>query len=324
MMVSHPNILVDTIRLPNGSYFDISRDQVRGTRHSLPSICPRANPQPPEELLPDGDQLAEIEIRVRELGLICEDESIHLVGCQYRRESRCECELRPPALLKQRTDEWTTLRDLKSAIIAMTKAVHPYVEGRRSGQAVSNQDLVMFKTLAERVQTLAHLLSLPLPPVITNMSLAHGPTALPVDERTEGLIIAQEAGREWLTIWSKVRGVIDNRLALIDRAAQEVKPATPVSVERLVFEDSSLTILLDGCKDDPPLTPTAYWFLKTLGVPKRLGHMVPSSEITGHGLKGKKFIRVLRELPSRWRNLIKSASGSGGGYCLTLPPKSCP
>jgi len=62
------NFLVDSIGLPGGGRFDIYRDDVKPSRASLPSVCPRAEPKPPEELRPPGQLLAEIEFRFREHG----------------------------------------------------------------------------------------------------------------------------------------------------------------------------------------------------------------------------------------------------------------
>ena len=93
---------------------------------------------------------------------------------------------------------------------------------------------------------------------------------------------------------------------------------------RLVFDDPSRTITLDGLADDDPLSPEGYQFLKAIGTGNRCGTMVPGRDITGPGLAGKKLRRVVDKLPARWKKLVTSQRGSGGGYCLTLPPRSCP
>ncbi len=133
-------VLADTIRLPDGDFFDIYRLDVKGTRYSVPSICPNAAPKPPVELRPDGDLLAEMECRFRSLGLVKPDESMRWVGRQDRRETRCGCELAPAEFYRPRPPEWRSLRDLKFAIVAMMKLVGPYVEGRRTGQILSDED----------------------------------------------------------------------------------------------------------------------------------------------------------------------------------------
>src|SRR5207248_608680 len=132
-MVCRANILVDTVRLPDGTYFDVYRDDVKGTRYSLPSICPHADPKPPVELRPAGDLLAEMEYRFHDLGLISPEESMHWVGRQERHETRCRCELAPAEFYQPRPAEWRTLRDLKAAIIGMMKLAEQYVEGRSAG-----------------------------------------------------------------------------------------------------------------------------------------------------------------------------------------------
>jgi DNA-binding MarR family transcriptional regulator len=221
---SRMNTLVDTIRLPNGGYFDIYRDDVKGTRHSVPSICARAEPKPPVGSRLEGDLLAEIEYRFHDLGLISPDESIHWVGRQDRRETRCGCELAPAGFDRPRPAEWRTLRDLKAAIVAMMKLVGTYVGGRGTGLLFPSQDRVTFDGAAERVYGLAQSLNIPLPPIVTNPSMIrvhpHGPTALPVYELAEGLVISEADGRHWLANWRAVRVGLDARLAQLDRTVQ--------------------------------------------------------------------------------------------------------
>ena len=222
-MTSRLNVLVDTVRLPGGGYFDIYRDDAKATRYSLPSVCPHADPKPPLELRRDGDLLAEMECRFRDLGLISPDESIHWVGRQERRETRCGCELAPAGFYQPRPAEWRTLRDLRAAIVAMMKLVGSYVEGE--GSSFPSQDRVTFDTVAERVYGLAQSLNIPLPPVVTNPNVVrvypHGPTALPVYELAEGLVISgvrRQAGGS--RTGRAVRVGIDARLAQLDRTAQ--------------------------------------------------------------------------------------------------------
>lgn len=221
---SRLNILVDTILLPNGRYFDVYRDDIKGTRYSLPSVCPHAEPKLPLELRPEGDILADLECRFRDLGLIGPDESIHWVGRQDRRETRCGCELAPAGFFQPRPAEWRTLRDLRAALVALLKTVDPYVEGRWAGSVFPAQNRGLFDLVAERVCGLAQSLNLPLPPAAANPSAAglqlHGPTALPVHERAEGVVVFETGGRQWLSNWRAVRVAVDARLEQLDRAAQ--------------------------------------------------------------------------------------------------------
>jgi hypothetical protein len=131
------------------------------------------------------------------------------------------------------------------------------------------------------------------------------------------------AGSLWDAAASRTRGWLQ-RLEKrwgpsICVTSQSPKPNAP----RIVFDDAARTATLDGIPDDEPLPPDAYWFLKTLGDPERLGKMAPRGSFTGPGLIGQKLIRVYNKLPKRWQDLITSQRGSGGGYCLTLRPKKC-
>ena len=101
----------------------------------------------------------------------------------------------------------------------------------------------------------------------------------------------------------------------------EVAASSASSTRRLSFEDASRTVALDGMADSAPLDPVAYQLLKALGDGGRCGSWIPRSDLVGPGLKGKKMARVICALPSRWRKLVTTRSGSGGGYCLTLPPR---
>jgi hypothetical protein len=97
------------------------------------------------------------------------------------------------------------------------------------------------------------------------------------------------------------------------------------SGQRLEFDDYTRTVTLDGVPDDEQLDPDCYQFLKAVGRPGRCGTRVPGRLIAdAPGLKGKKLVRVFNKLPRRWRDLIDSQSGSGGGYCLTLPCRDVP
>src|ERR1019366_1245550 len=85
------------------------RDNVRPSKATLPSICPKADPKPPVELRPDGGMLAEIEARYRSLGLINDGQSIHWVGHQLSNATTCTCDLSassdtPPASEQQKVD----------------------------------------------------------------------------------------------------------------------------------------------------------------------------------------------------------------------------
>ncbi|MBP3956852.1 hypothetical protein J8F10_16390 [Gemmata sp. G18] len=100
-------------------------------------------------------------------------------------------------------------------------------------------------------------------------------------------------------------------------------PATPGS--RLEFEDQSRIVSLDSVPDASSLPVDVYWFLKAIGAGERCGSMIPGSDIQSMpGLAGKKLSRIIRKLPKRWTSLVASRNGAGGGYCLTLPPKTCP
>lgn len=109
------------------------------------------------------------------------------------------------------------------------------------------------------------------------------------------------------------------------RRADTLDGSLPAPAERLVFDDATRTIALDGVTDPAPLDPDVYQLLKGLGAGGRCGTVVSGPDITDlPGLKGKKLARIVAKLPARWKKLFVSRSGSGGGYCLTLPAKSCP
>ena len=75
----------------------------------------------------------------------------------------------------------------------------------------------------------------------------------------------------------------------------------------------------------PLALKAVYQFLKAIGAGDRCGWMVSGNDITrAPGLASKKLKRVVEKLPFRWQRLVTSQRGSGGGYCLTLPPRSCP
>jgi hypothetical protein len=95
--------------------------------------------------------------------------------------------------------------------------------------------------------------------------------------------------------------------------------------KRLQFDDITRTAYLDGIVDKETISPNAYQFLKAIGKGDRCGRMIAGPIVAeAPGLSGKKLSRVLDQLPNRWKKLISSRPGSGGGYCLTLPPKKSP
>ncbi|VTS01857.1 unnamed protein product [Gemmata massiliana] len=216
--------LVDTIRLSSGEHLDVYRNNIKCTRYSLPSICPHAEPKLPLELHPPGDLLAEIECHFRELGLIGSDESLHWVGHQARPQTRCRCELAPAWFFRPRPPEWGTLRELRNALVSMTKRVGPYITGARTGHVLPTQERSTFDALAERVYGLTQALNIPLPPVVTNprafQSRPHGPAALPVCGSAAELIVSRADGEQWLSNWRAVRVGVEARLAQLDRVAQ--------------------------------------------------------------------------------------------------------
>lgn len=211
------NFLVDAVFLPGGGWFDVRRDDVKPSRASLPSVCPRAIPKPPEELRPPGVLLADLEFRFRDLGLVGRDESIHWVGRQQHREEWCSCELAPAELAGPRPPEWRTLCDLRTTIVAMTALVGRYAEGARPDAVLRGGDLNIFDHLAERAYGLAQAVELPLPPPTPGGGgRVRGPTSLPVVERPGAVTLAAgEVGR-WLATWRGVRIGVEARLGHFD------------------------------------------------------------------------------------------------------------
>lgn len=104
-------------------------------------------------------------------------------------------------------------------------------------------------------------------------------------------------------------------------SATPAAPPLPAPPEpRLVFDDATRTIKLDGAADTEPLSPDVYHFLKALGDGERCGSRIPGVQIRqGPGLKSARLDQLIKKLPRRWRRLVKSKNGWGGGYCLTLP-----
>ncbi len=226
-IVRTQNVLVDTIHLPNNTDFDIRRNSVKATRYALPSVCPHADPKLPTDLRPEGDMLAEIEQRFRELGLIESHESIHWVGLQERDGTRCRCELAPTALSQPRSAEWNTLRELKSAIVDMMRLVDRYLVALRPGYIFTTRDRLAFDMIAERVLDLSQDANLSIPSWIRSSNservIPYGPTALPVLEGVDGFVISNADTPSWLSNWRAVRVGIDARLEQFDRAAQHVE-----------------------------------------------------------------------------------------------------
>ncbi|HEX4612168.1 MAG TPA: hypothetical protein VH092_28500, partial [Urbifossiella sp.] len=216
-VVSGTNFMVDTISLPGGGRFDLYRDDVKPSRASLPSVCRRAEPKPPEELRPPGVLLADFEFRFRDLGLIGRDETIHWVGRQQRREEWCSCELAPAALAGPRPPVWRDLRDLRTTIVSMAAIIERYTEGTRPGAVLQDGDFLTFDHLAERVYGLARAVELPLPSAVaSDGARVRGPTSLPVVERSDAIALPEGAINRWLATWRGVRIGVEARLAHFD------------------------------------------------------------------------------------------------------------
>ncbi len=215
--LSGMNFMVDSVTLPGGRRFDIYRDDVKPSRASLPSVCPRAEPRPPEELRPPGVLLADLEVRFRDLGLVGRDESIHWVGRQRVREGWCTCELAPAEFAGPRPPEWWGLRDLRTTIVAMTALIGRYAEAGRAGMVLRDGDLSTFDHLAERVYGLAQAAELPLPPAgAGGGGRVRGLTSLPVVERPGGVTLVEGEVDRWMATWRGVRIGVEARLAHFD------------------------------------------------------------------------------------------------------------
>ncbi|HYV39716.1 MAG TPA: metallophosphoesterase [Gemmataceae bacterium] len=87
------NFLVDYVILANGKRFPIYRRDCKAVPGTTPSICPSADPKPPVRLRPDGEMMALMDKRFRDLHLVGDGETIHWIGRQATVETTCICGL---------------------------------------------------------------------------------------------------------------------------------------------------------------------------------------------------------------------------------------
>ena len=80
-----PHVVIDAITLGCGKQFPIRGRYGIGVKAASPSLCPKANPNLPQEFLTD------VERRFKEMGLVGQDESLHWVGDQADISTLCMC-----------------------------------------------------------------------------------------------------------------------------------------------------------------------------------------------------------------------------------------
>jgi hypothetical protein len=230
-MMQTGNSIVDGFRLANGGYFPVYSFDCRPTTAALPSICPKADPKLPVELRAEGDMLADLEARYREMQLIGGDQSIHWVGRQHSPGSICTCELTNlPST--PRPAEWRTLRQLRHAIIALFFRVE-----RWRGQQIPPERLEEIDRAGERVAGLTQALDLELPR-FPQLSPAQGfrlrgPASVPVNILDDGitLVATDREVRLWESEWRAIRVAVDARLAEIDARMMSCDPSASLQVD---------------------------------------------------------------------------------------------
>jgi len=93
------NFAVESIILANRRHFPVYRRDCKSVPGTKPFICPSAEPKPPVRLRPDGEMMAGLEKRFRELRLVGDGETIHWVGRQATVETTCICDVSNRLLL---------------------------------------------------------------------------------------------------------------------------------------------------------------------------------------------------------------------------------
>jgi hypothetical protein len=209
------NYFVDAIVLANG-HFEMYRNDIHRSNAALPSICPKAAPKPPIEMLPEGDILAEIDTAYRSLRLIGCNQSMHWVGRQSSPATTCTCDLISSGIVAQ-TPEWQNLRQLDRAVRNLIASVRHW-----AGRELPHAYVAQIDSVGERVVGLLRALTWE-QPRFPNLSLdqalrLRGPASLPVIMLENGteLMAGQRELHIWELEWRAILIGVKARLAVLD------------------------------------------------------------------------------------------------------------